>query len=53
VSVLAVLPDRLKATVKAFLEAIPAPLKVTIQTVCTDMYEGYTQGCSMLKTLVG
>ena len=42
VSVLAVLPDRLKATVKAFLEAIPAPLKATIQTVCTDMYDGYT-----------
>src|SRR5512144_265949 len=41
VSVLAVLPDRLKATVKAFLEAIPAPLKATIQTVCTDMYDGY------------
>lgn len=46
VSVLAVLPDRLKATVKAFLEAIPAPLKVTIQTVCTDMYEGYTNAVS-------
>lgn len=42
VSVLAVLPDRLKATVKAFLEAIPAPLKATIQTVCTDRYDGYT-----------
>lgn len=38
---LAVLPDRLKTTVKAFLEAIPAPLKATIQTVCTDMYDGY------------
>src|SRR5512144_2951792 len=32
VSVLAVLPDRLKATVKGLLEAIPAPLKATIQT---------------------
>src|SRR5512142_2223423 len=41
VSMLAVLPDRLKTTVKAFLEAIPAPLKATIQTVCTDMYDGY------------
>src|SRR5512143_789591 len=41
VSVLAVLPDRLKATVKGFLEAIPAPLKAMIQTVCTDMYDGY------------
>jgi transposase len=41
VAVLAVLPDRRKATVKAFLEAIPAPLKATIQTACIDMYEGY------------
>ena len=41
VSVLAVLPDRLKTPVKAFLEAIPAPLKATIQTACTDMDEGY------------
>ena len=40
-AVLAVLPDRRKATVKAFLEAIPAPLKATIQTACIDMYEGY------------
>src|SRR5512147_784318 len=42
VSILAVLPKRLKATVKAFLESIPAALKATIQTVCTDMYDGYT-----------
>ena len=41
VFILAVLPDRLKATVKAFLESIPAALKATIQTVCTDMYDGY------------
>ena len=40
-SVLAVLPDRLKTTVKAFLEAVPVSLKATIQTVCTDMAEGY------------
>ncbi|MFO1434314.1 MAG: transposase [Candidatus Competibacteraceae bacterium] len=38
---LAVLPNRLKATVKEFLESIPAPLKATIQTVCIDMYDGY------------
>src|SRR5512143_1895489 len=41
VSVLAVLPDRRKATVKGFLEAIPAPLKATIRTVCIDLYDGY------------
>lgn len=41
VSVLAVLPDRRKATVQGFLEALPAPLKATIRTACIDMYEGY------------
>jgi transposase len=46
VFILAVLPDRRKATVKAFLEAIPAPLKATIQTVCTDMYDGYANAVS-------
>lgn len=39
-AVLALLPDRLKPPVKAFLEAIPAPLKATIQTACTDMADG-------------
>ncbi|HYQ93171.1 MAG TPA: ISL3 family transposase [Candidatus Competibacteraceae bacterium] len=43
VAVLAVLPDRLRATVKGFLEAIPTPLKATIQTVCMDMYDGYVK----------
>ena len=42
VVVLAILPDRLKATVKAFLERIPASLKASLKRVCTDMYEGYT-----------
>ena len=46
VAVLAVLPDRRKATVQGFLEAIPASLKTTIQTVCTDMYDGYTNAVS-------
>src|SRR5512144_1379648 len=41
VFILAVLPDRLKATVKVFLESMPARLKATIQTVCIDMYDGY------------
>ena len=39
---LAVLPDRKKDTVKAFLSSIPAPQKATIQRVCVDMYEGYS-----------
>ena len=40
--ILAVLPDRKKDTVKAFLSSIPAAQKATIQRVCTDMYEGYS-----------
>jgi transposase len=38
---LAVLPDRKKATVKAFFDAIPQRLRRTVRTVCTDMWEGY------------
>lgn len=43
VSVLAVLPDRLKATVKGFFVSIPDRLKATIERVCTDIYDGYIQ----------
>ena len=39
--VLAVLPDRLKATVVAWLKTIPAALRGRITTVCTDIWEGY------------
>ena len=41
VQILAVLPDRKKATIKAFLEAIPQHIKETVKTVCSDMYDGY------------
>lgn len=41
VTVLAVLPDREKATVKQFLRSIPKHLRQTIDTVCTDLYAGY------------
>jgi transposase len=41
VTVLAVLPDREKATVKEFLCSIPQHLRQTINTVCTDLYAGY------------
>jgi transposase len=41
VSVLAVLADRKKETVKQFLQEIPARLKKKIETVCTDMYDGF------------
>jgi transposase len=39
--VLAVLPDRQKETVKAFLARIPTRLQRTIHTVCTDMWKAY------------
>jgi transposase len=40
-TLLAVLPDRNKDTVAAFLTAIPERLKATITQVCTDMYSGF------------
>ncbi len=40
-AVLGVLPDRQQATVQAFLDSIPTPLKATIHSVCIDMYEPY------------
>ena len=41
VKVLAVLPDRKKETVKAFLARMPKPVQRAIRTVCTDLYEGF------------
>ena len=41
VAILGVLPDRQKETVKAFFESIPADLRATIHSVCSDLYEGY------------
>jgi transposase len=38
---LAVLPDRLKATVGDWLHTIPAAIRAQITTVCTDIWEGY------------
>ena len=39
--ILAVLPDRLKASLVTWLEAMPASLRARITTVCTDIWEGY------------
>jgi transposase len=39
--VLAVLPDRLKATVAAWLKTVPQAIRAQITTVCTDIWEGY------------
>lgn len=42
-TLLGVLANRKKATVKAFLESIPPKLRRTIRSVCSDLYEGYLQ----------
>ncbi len=42
IALLGVLPDRKKETVAAFLCSIPPELRASIERVCTDMYEGYT-----------
>lgn len=41
VHLLAVLPDRTKATVLSFFRSIPYRLRRTVTDVCSDMYEGY------------
>lgn len=41
VDVLGVLANRKQETVEAFLAQMPQRLKGTIQTVCTDMHDGY------------
>ena len=41
VAVLGILGDRKKETVRKFLESIPERLRRTMQTVCTDMGDGY------------
>ena len=40
-SVIAVLDDRTKVSVKQFLDSIPKELKSTVKSVCTDMWDGY------------
>lgn len=41
--VVAVLPDRLKATIREWLVALPQAIRAGITTVCTDMWEGYVR----------
>lgn len=41
VKVLVVLDNRKKETVRDFLESIPKRLRRTMETVCTDMWDGY------------
>jgi transposase len=41
VEILAVLADRKKETVAAFLRSVPEYLRRTIECACTDMYEGF------------
>jgi len=48
VRLLAVLPDRKKKTLVNFLQTIPLPLRQTIQTVCTDMWEAYLKAVELV-----
>jgi transposase len=41
IKILSILPDRLKETVKTFINSIPDHLKKTIKMACCDMYDGY------------
>lgn len=50
VTILGVLSERKKATVRAFLESIPAELRSTIQQVCTDMWDGYVNAVEEFAT---
>src|SRR5258708_2064818 len=43
VAILAVLANRQKGTVQTFFESIPPTLRATIQSVCSDLYEGFLQ----------
>lgn len=40
-SILAVLSDRKKETVRQFLETIPKKHRSSLKTICTDMWDGY------------
>lgn len=46
VHVLAVLPDRTKATLVAWLTRIPLAIQRAIRTVCTDMWTAYVQAAA-------
>jgi transposase len=41
IKILSILPDRLKETVKIFINSIPDHLRSTIKIACCDMYDGY------------
>jgi transposase len=41
-ALLGVLPNRKKETIVAFLRSLPPVLRGSIERVCTDMYEGFT-----------
>jgi transposase len=41
VHIVALLPDRLKPTIVAWLSALPDAVRERITTVCTDMWQGY------------
>jgi len=50
VKILAVLPDRKKKTVRQFLETIPTRLRITMETACTDMWDGFVNAVEEFAT---
>jgi len=49
-ALVAVLPERTKERVRAFMESIPARLRPTIGHVCTDMWDGYANAAEEFAT---
>jgi transposase len=45
---LAVLPDRTKATLVAWMQTIPAPMRQRMRTICTDMWEASVRAATAL-----
>lgn len=45
-TVIVVLPGKLKETVLAFLQLIPKHLRRTVKTVCTDMCDGFVKAAT-------
>jgi transposase len=49
IRILAVLPDRKKATARQFFETIPDTLHATNEAVCSDMWEGYINAAKAFR----
>ena len=45
-SIIAVLDSRKKHDIKTLVKSIPKPLKKTVKSVCTDMYDGFVNAAA-------